>query len=90
MDVPFTYVGTGADAAGVRILAPEQRYFKHANRAYLDWAVAMGYVADAQPIVLQLYSEPLVITSYSIHYTKLYEFGLAPAWKASGTNLTLW
>ena len=40
-------------------LAPDQRYYKHANRAYLDWAVQMGYVADASPIVLQLYSEPL-------------------------------
>ncbi|MSO75464.1 MAG: formate dehydrogenase [Alphaproteobacteria bacterium] len=38
-------------------LAPEQRYFKHANRSYLDWAVGMGFIPDAKPIVLQLYSE---------------------------------
>src|SRR5438132_7763730 len=36
-----------------------QRYFKHANKAYLETAVAMGLIDDAQPIVLQLYVEPL-------------------------------
>jgi len=40
-------------------LAPEQRYFKHANKAYLEWAAEMGYIGAAEPIVLQLYSEPL-------------------------------
>ena len=40
-------------------LAPDQRYFKHANRGYLEWARDMGYVADAEPIILQMYSEPL-------------------------------
>jgi sulfite dehydrogenase (quinone) subunit SoeA len=35
------------------------RYFKHANRAYLDWAVGMGLIDKAEPIVLQLYSEVL-------------------------------
>jgi anaerobic selenocysteine-containing dehydrogenase len=39
---------------------PERaRYFKHANRAYLDYAVRMGFVGRAEPITLQLYSEPL-------------------------------
>jgi anaerobic selenocysteine-containing dehydrogenase len=42
-----------------RKLAPEQRYFKHANRAYLDHAVAMGFLEAAEPITLQLYCEPL-------------------------------
>jgi sulfite dehydrogenase (quinone) subunit SoeA len=37
----------------------EARYFKHANRAYLDYAVAMGFIDKAEPVVLQLYSEPL-------------------------------
>ena len=38
-------------------LAPtSQRYYKHANRAYLDCAVHMGFLAKAEPIVLQLYS----------------------------------
>ena len=40
-------------------LAPEQRYFKHANRDYLEWARDMGYIGGAAPIVLQMYSEPL-------------------------------
>ena len=40
-------------------LAPEQRFFRFANAGYLDLAVRMGFVANAAPIVLQLYSEPL-------------------------------
>jgi anaerobic selenocysteine-containing dehydrogenase len=40
-------------------LPPEQRYFKHANQAYLEAAAAMGLIDTAQPIVLQLYVEPL-------------------------------
>jgi len=35
------------------------RYFKMANRGYLDWAQRMGFTASNQPIVLQLYSETL-------------------------------
>jgi anaerobic selenocysteine-containing dehydrogenase len=40
-------------------LPPEQLYFKHANKAYLETAVAMGLIDAAAPIVLQLYLEPL-------------------------------
>ncbi len=40
-------------------LPPEQRYYKHANDAYLRDAHAMGLVPDANQIVLQLYVEPL-------------------------------
>ncbi|MHB1060200.1 MAG: molybdopterin oxidoreductase family protein, partial [Rhodanobacter sp.] len=40
-------------------LAPEQRYVRHANRAYLDWAVQMGFIDKPDQIVMQLYSEPL-------------------------------
>jgi anaerobic selenocysteine-containing dehydrogenase len=40
-------------------LAPEARFYKHANRAYLEYARAMGFVAQAEPIILQLYSEEL-------------------------------
>ncbi len=36
-----------------------QRYFKHANKEYLEAAVAMGLIDAADPIVLQLYVEPL-------------------------------
>jgi anaerobic selenocysteine-containing dehydrogenase len=35
------------------------RYFKHANKDYLDYAVAMGFLDRAEPVVLQLYLEPL-------------------------------
>jgi anaerobic selenocysteine-containing dehydrogenase len=38
---------------------PEQRYFKHANQDYLDYAAAMGFIDRAEPIVFQLYSEVL-------------------------------
>jgi sulfite dehydrogenase (quinone) subunit SoeA len=40
-------------------LAPEQRYYKHANKAYLGWAKDIGFIADAAPITFQLYLEPL-------------------------------
>jgi anaerobic selenocysteine-containing dehydrogenase len=40
-------------------LPAEQLYFKHANKAYLESAAAMGLINDAEPIVLQLYVEPL-------------------------------
>src|SRR3546814_1871139 len=40
-------------------LAPEQRYNRHANRAYLDWAVQMGFIDKHDQIVMQLYREPL-------------------------------
>jgi anaerobic selenocysteine-containing dehydrogenase len=40
-------------------LPPEQLYFKHANRAYLTGAKAMGLIEDDSQIVLQLYCEAL-------------------------------
>jgi len=40
-------------------LSPEQRYLKHANKAYLEYAQRMGWIASAEPIVFQLYLEPL-------------------------------
>ncbi len=40
-------------------LAPNQRYLRHANKDYLDWAAAMGFVAKPDQIVLQAYCEPL-------------------------------
>jgi anaerobic selenocysteine-containing dehydrogenase len=43
----------------VHHLKPSLRYFKHANRDYLDWAVSMRYLDDPARIVFQLYSEPL-------------------------------
>jgi anaerobic selenocysteine-containing dehydrogenase len=35
------------------------RYFKHANKDYLEWAVSVGFLGSAEPIIFQLYSEPL-------------------------------
>jgi anaerobic selenocysteine-containing dehydrogenase len=40
-------------------LPPEQLYYKHANRAYLTGAKAMGFIDDDSQIVLQLYCETL-------------------------------
>ena len=40
-------------------IAPEARFYKHANRAYLDYAARMGFVPRAEPITLQLYSEAM-------------------------------
>ncbi len=40
-------------------LAPEERYFKFANGKYLETAKDLGLIDAADPIVLQLYSEPL-------------------------------
>ncbi len=40
-------------------LPDNQKFYRHANRDYLEWAQAMGFVADQEQIVLQLYCEPL-------------------------------
>jgi sulfite dehydrogenase (quinone) subunit SoeA len=40
-------------------LADGQKYYKMANRAYLDFAVSMGFIARSEPIVFQIYCEPL-------------------------------
>jgi len=37
---------------------PSQRYHKHANKDYLEYAAKMGWIASPDQIVLQLYSEP--------------------------------
>ncbi len=37
----------------------DARYCKMANQSYLNWAVDMGFIESADPIVLQLYSEPV-------------------------------
>ena len=43
----------------VHHLPEHMRYFKHANRDYLDWAVSMGYVGADVRMRFQLYCEPL-------------------------------
>ncbi len=35
------------------------RYMKHANKAYLEFAKSVGFIGSTDPIVFQLYSEPL-------------------------------
>ncbi|HET9146717.1 MAG TPA: molybdopterin oxidoreductase family protein [Acetobacteraceae bacterium] len=40
-------------------LPREQLYFKHANKAYLEGAVSMGFIESSDQIVLSLYSEPM-------------------------------
>ncbi|MHA1107611.1 MAG: molybdopterin-dependent oxidoreductase [Alphaproteobacteria bacterium] len=40
-------------------LPAEQRYFRHANRDYLDYAATMGFIDEAKQIILQIYCEPL-------------------------------
>jgi sulfite dehydrogenase (quinone) subunit SoeA len=37
----------------------DARYYKMANRGYLEWAQKMGFLAGTAPITLQLYSETL-------------------------------
>ncbi|WP_436643206.1 molybdopterin oxidoreductase family protein [Microbaculum sp. FT89] len=43
----------------VHHLKPGQRYFKHANAEYLDWAVSMGFVRSDARLTFELYSETL-------------------------------
>jgi sulfite dehydrogenase (quinone) subunit SoeA len=40
-------------------LPPEQRYFKHANKDYLETARHFGIIDSADQIILQIYCEPL-------------------------------
>ena len=40
-------------------LPDSQKYFRHANKEYLEWAVSFGLLGKAEPIVFQLYSEVL-------------------------------
>ena len=40
-------------------LPESQLYFKHVNKDYLEWSAGMGFIPNANPIILQLYSEPL-------------------------------
>lgn len=51
------YIENGCFAA--HELKPEQRYYKHVNKAYLEWAKDAGLIGGADPIVFQLYLEPM-------------------------------
>ena len=52
-DGALVYRGEGHE------LPESARYYKIANRDYLQWAQHMGFIGSAEPIVLQLYSETL-------------------------------
>jgi hypothetical protein len=51
------YVADGC--VHVHELPTHMRYFKHANRAFIDWAVDMGFRITPTPVIFQLYSEPM-------------------------------
>lgn len=40
-------------------LEPTQRYYRHANRDYLELALEAGWVSSTEQIVIEVYSEPL-------------------------------
>ena len=40
-------------------LKDEQRFYKHANQSYLEWARDVGFIGAPDPIIFQLYLEPL-------------------------------
>jgi anaerobic selenocysteine-containing dehydrogenase len=40
-------------------LPEEQRFYRHANKGYLDWAHAVGFISRPTQVIFQLYSEPL-------------------------------
>ena len=40
-------------------LPAEARFFKHANKAYLDWAVSVGFIGASEPVIMQLYCETM-------------------------------
>jgi sulfite dehydrogenase (quinone) subunit SoeA len=40
-------------------LPDAQRFYKHANKAYLEWARDVGFIGAPDPIIFQLYLEPL-------------------------------
>ncbi|MBU2583628.1 MAG: molybdopterin oxidoreductase family protein [Alphaproteobacteria bacterium] len=40
-------------------IEPHMRYFRHANRDYMEWALEMGFRMETNPVIFQLYAEPL-------------------------------
>ncbi len=51
------YVENGA--SGATSSRPNERYFKHANKDYLEIAAAMGLIGAPNQIVLQIYVEAM-------------------------------
>lgn len=52
-------------------LPPEQRYYRFANKDYLEWAKSVGFNGHSGPIVMELYSE--VIQKFRLAGQGLYE-----------------
>jgi sulfite dehydrogenase (quinone) subunit SoeA len=75
-------------------LPDHMKYYRHANRSYLDWAVFFGFLGRAHPIIFQLYSEPLqkfrlaakghgAVTPPQQHRSRIAQyFDPVPAWYA--------
>ena len=40
-------------------LPDHMKYYRHVNGAYLEWAADMGFMSKPEPVIHQLYSEPL-------------------------------
>ena len=40
-------------------LPDEHKYFKHVNKGYLEWATGFGLIGKPEPVIHQLYCEPL-------------------------------
>ena len=51
------YIANGA--FHIHHLEPGQRWMKHANKGYLEFAKSVGFIGSTDPIVFQLYVEPL-------------------------------
>ena len=52
-------------------LPPEQRYYRFANKDYLEWAESVGFNGHSGPIVMELYSE--VIQKFRLAGQGLYD-----------------
>ncbi len=42
-----------------RELKPNEQYFKHANKDYLELSAELGFNPTSDPVILQIYSEPM-------------------------------
>jgi anaerobic selenocysteine-containing dehydrogenase len=40
-------------------LADSQKFYRHSNRDYLQWALEIGFIERPEQMILQIYSEPL-------------------------------
>ncbi|ASJ71186.1 Tetrathionate reductase subunit A [Granulosicoccus antarcticus IMCC3135] len=52
-------------------LPPEQRYYRFANKDYLEWAKSVGFNGHSGPIVMELYSE--VVQKFRLAGQGLYD-----------------